>query len=464
METEKIRMFGWRTRLFDFLWNSVSSWPELRARTKGLWRDRRGAAAIVFALSIIPLCLAGGAAIDMGRAYVVKNRLGYALDAAGLAVGAASTTDEDELEAVMLAYFNANYPEYEIGVPATPTMTIDNSEIHLTATAEVDTTLMSVVGIDHMNVAASSTIVRETKGLEVVLVLDNTGSMGTTKMNSLKNAAHTFLDILYGSDDDNELLQVGVVPFSDIVNVGTDFGYLTSGFSASSYNPFTWSGCVMARGSGMDQTDEAPTTNSKKWDAFLWPDDSNNNWKGKKTDKNATPNRYCPVSLLPLTSAKSTIEDKIDEMHSDGNTHINIGLVWGWRVISPTAPFTEGHAYDDEDFNKAIVLMTDGENVMSSSVYTAYGYLSAGKLGTTSNTSKAIQELDKRTTQVCDNIKAAGVTIYTITFQVGSSDVRDLMEDCASEPDNYFDSPSDAELESAFRAIGQELSNLRIGQ
>jgi hypothetical protein len=254
-----------------------------------------------------------------------------------------------------------------------------------------------------------------------VLVLDNTGSMGTTKMNSLKNAAHTFLDILYGSEKENDLLMVGVVPFTDIVNVGTGFGYLTSGFKANNYKPFTWSGCVMARGSGWDQTDEAPTNNnSRKWTAFLWPSDSDNDWKAKKPDKDATPNRYCPVPLLPLTTTKSTVEDKIDAMSSDGNTHINVGLVWGWRVLSPTAPFTEGHAYDDEDFNKAIVLMTDGENVMSSSVYTAYAYLSDKKLGST-NANKAIDELDDRTTETCDNIKAAGIQIYTITFQVSSS-------------------------------------------
>jgi hypothetical protein len=62
------------------------------------------------------------------------------------------------------------------------------------------------------------------------------------------------------------------------------------------------------------------------------------------------------------------------------------------------------------------------------------------------------------------NIKAKDIIIYTITFQVSSNSVRNLMRDCASEPDNYFDSPSDSELAAAFRAIGKELSNLRIGR
>jgi len=428
-----------------------------------LWHDRKGAAAVVFALTLIPLCLAGGAAVDMGRAYVVKNRLGYALDAAALAVGSASTSDPNELEDIMLAYFDANYPVHEIGVPATPEMTITDSEIFVSATAQVDTTLMNIVGIHNMTVAASTVVVRETKGLEVVLVLDNTGSMGTTKMNSLKSAANTFIDILFGADDQNDLLLVGVVPFAATVNVGTDFAYLKSGFDENDYNPFEWGGCVMARAGNKNLNDAKPDTQARKFDAFLWPDDGNNNWKGYHTSWSATPNRYCPVEILPMTSTKSVIEDKIDEMHSAGNTHINMGLVWGWRVISPRIPYTEGHGYANEDFNKAIVLMTDGENVMSSSVYTAYGYLNEGNLGTT-NSGNAVDELNDRTASVCSRIKNKGIIIYTITFQVSSNSVRNLMRDCASEPDNYFDSPSDTELASAFRAIGNELSNLRIGR
>ena len=399
----------------------------------------------------------------MGRAYIVKTRLGYALDAAGLAAGSATTTDEDELEAIMLSYFAANYPDYELGVTATPSMSINDSEISLSSTATINTTLMSVVGIHNMTVAASTVIVRETKGLDVVLVLDNTGSMGTTKMNSLKSASHTFLDVLFGEETESDLLLVSVVPFSTTVNVGTDFGYLTSAYDATDFDPFDWEGCVMARDGGLDVTDTPPTSEGTKWDAFLWPDDWNNNWSGWGTSASATPNRYCPVELLPLTGVKADVDDRIDEMSSAGNTHINYGLVWGWRAISPTEPFTEGHAYDDEDFNKAIILMTDGANVMSSSVFSAYGYLSDGNLGTTSSSSSAIAELNSRTTEICDNIKAEGVILYTITFQVSSKSIQNLMRDCATETDNYFDSPSDAELESAFRAIGQELSNLRIG-
>ncbi|MES1989436.1 MAG: TadE/TadG family type IV pilus assembly protein [Pseudomonadota bacterium] len=49
--------------------------------------DRRGSYAVIFALTIIPILIAIGAAIDLSQAYVAKQRLTSPLDAAGLAIG-----------------------------------------------------------------------------------------------------------------------------------------------------------------------------------------------------------------------------------------------------------------------------------------------------------------------------------------------------------------------------------------
>ena len=56
------------------------------------------------------------------------------------------------------------------------------------------------------------------------------------------------------------------------------------------------------------------------------------------------PNWGCPRPIVPLTGDKTTIETAIDSMlayYSTG-TFIPTGLVWGWHVLSPTEPFTEG--------------------------------------------------------------------------------------------------------------------------
>ena len=66
-------------------------------------------------------------------------------------------------------------------------------------------------------------------------------------------------------------------------------------------------------------------------------------------------------------------------------------MVWGWRALSPNAPFADGKPYNSPNWVKAIVLETDGDaqvagNTQNNSTdYTGYGYISDGKLGSTTS-------------------------------------------------------------------------------
>lgn len=435
-------------------------------------RDVRGGIALIFAIALVPIAIAAGSAVDMGRAYVVRSRLSYALDAAGLAVGSAATTDPDELEVILQDYFDANYPDERMGIPAAPTMTIDGNEIHLSVTAELPTTLMNVIGIHELTVGTSAVIIKETKGLEVVLVLDITGSMIGSKLESLIEASHTFIDILFGDEETNDKLKIGIVPFNMTVNVGTDMVGYVKNITSARFSPTTWKGCVEARPGGQDTTDAytaSNTASSGRWRAYSWPSSAaaSNLWP--PVTGLTGPNRRCPdAEIMPLTSTKSPLHDRIDELEAEGNTHIPIGAVWGWRVLSPTEPYTEGVAYNDEEFSKAIVIMTDGENIISTNTgqYSGYGTVSQAqsKLGCSSSSCME-GEMDDRLLEVCDAMKALDILVYTIGFDLaGSSNVLDLLEDCATDPSKFFDSPGPGDLQSAFTTIGAELSNLRIGQ
>jgi len=438
-----------------------------------LYRDRRGVVAVIFALALVPLIAAGGAAIDISRAYLVRQRLSFAVDAAGLAVGS-STGSFEELELVMQRYFDANYPVGEIGVPGTPVLLIQDNIVTVTASAEVEATLMRIVGVHHIAVSAVSEVIRETKGLEVVLVLDNTGSMAGSKLTSLKEAAAEFTNILFGAETLPENLAIAIVPFNTTVNIGTSMRTpYTKGPSESQFSPDVWRGCVEERGATSprrDTTDDWVNNSAHQWPRYRWPSHSTqNNWPSVQGTRGEIrgPNKDCPVALLPLTNVKADIMAKIEQMEARGNTHINVGAVWGWRVLSPGEPFTEGRPYDDPEYNKAIVIMTDGENVISSTTgtYGAYGQVS--QHGTTLGTTNSGQKegvLNTRTATVCENIKATGTIVYTITFQVSDNTARTLMRNCATDTGKYFDSPSNESLRATFRAIGAQLSNLRIGR
>ena len=158
-------------------------------------------------------------------------------------------------------------------------------------------------------------------------------------------------------------------------------------------------------------------------------------------------------------------------MAAQGATGVGEGAAWGWRVLSPGEPFTEGRAYNTKNNTKVLVLMTDGQNTyypnskFLKSWYDIYGYVDRNHLGTTStNSSTLTQFMDQRTLQICNNIKAAGVIIYTVAFQIpgDQAGALDLLNSCASDKDKYFAPGTEAELLAAFNAIGRDISELRV--
>ena len=192
----------------------------------------------------------------------------------------------------------------------------------------------------------------------------------------------------------------------------------------------------------------------------------------------AGPNFMCTTpALQPLTTNKDTVLAKINEMQAQGATNILSGAAWGWRLLSPGEPFTEGRTYDYLDNNKFLILMTDGANTyypktnssLLKSWYGAFGYVAQGHLGTTStNANTLADEMNERTIQACTNMKAMGVVIYTVGFDfagMGSAEEARALEvvtECASGPDKYFTPDSDSDLLAAFTAIGDSITSLRV--
>lgn len=190
-------------------------WRAATRRVAAFLGDRRGNVAMIFGIAFIPIVIAGGTGVDLARAFIVQQRLSHALDAAALAVGTSLEKSEEELEALAQSYFDANYPEEELGVPGALSMSVVDDVVTLSASAEVETAFMRIVGQNELDVDATSEVTRKLTGLEVVMVLDNTGSMSRNgKLDSLKTAATSLTNILFGDDDTAEFLKVGLVPFS----------------------------------------------------------------------------------------------------------------------------------------------------------------------------------------------------------------------------------------------------------
>lgn len=440
-------------------------------------RSESGMSLPIIALSFMGLVGSVGLAVDAGRMQLVQTKLSGALDAAGLAAGA--TINTTNLNTEVNKYMAANFSNGYLGATlktVNVTANANNSVFTLSATAEVPTTFMGVFGFQASTVRADSQITRATKGLELVMVLDNTGSMAGTKLTSLKSAANSLVTILYNNNSLGAPLWIGVVPFAQGVNIGTSRAALmtdTAYTASKNWGTTSWMGCVDQRFStGRDVTDDPPSV--EKFNAYFWPSDGNNSWTTTTTGLGMTrgPNKYCSQAITPMTNNKTTLTTAINAMTANGNTHINVGAIWGWQLISPRWRGLWGGVmdtnslplnYNTKNMNKAVVIMTDGENTIDNGSRGAYWYLSNGKLGTT-NAANAVTQLNNRLTTVCTAMKAQNIYVYTIMFGTTTTANKTLLKNCASQPDFFFPTVTDAELQAAFSAIGDSLANLRVSK
>ena len=435
-------------------------------------RNESGVSVIVFALTLPLMLGAAGMTVDLAQAYNAKTRLGNALDKAALAAGTISGTPE-QIELRTLEFVRANYPDDRIGEVRNIVATVNEMSISVTAEAQVETIFMRIFGYDQLTVTEESEVIRELSGVEVVLVLDVTGSMAGNNIRALRTASQDFLEIMFSRISDEEYLRIGIVPFSNSVNVGpaglsdgfvvrpaTD-SYVSpaSNIQYSSTNGTTnsWKGCVLERAYPDDTNDDA----SPNWRMYRWPRTcTRTDRNGNCTAWSGTPNNLCPnLRIVPLTNDRAVLDNLVSQLtdaNAVGNTYGNVGMAWGWRVISPDPPFTEGVEYNDPEWSKAVIMMTDGDNTMHGT-YSVYG-------NTSSHNIRA-DDLDDRFAETCALMKAEGITVYTITFQSGISNAtRQIFRTCATSPDHYFNAPSNADLQVAFRRIANQLSALHLSK
>ncbi len=482
-------------------------------------RARNGNVAMIFALLLVPVTVLSGGAVDLNQAMNARTRLSRALDAAALAVGVHTSIGQEDAEEMALDFVMANYPRREIGTIQNLTVDLDdvNDRVTVRAEARIETRFLGLIGIDNLTVHWESEVQRARRGLELAMVLDNTGSMSGSKISSLRSAGLLLTDILFeGADPDR--LRIGLVPFSSTVNVGDRYERAwwldpdgLSPVHSENFDPPAnrwdiygtirnrdWLGCVEARPIPHDIEDTLPDPNHPEtlFVPYFAPDESDRGYyandylddgmggyderaRMRNTPKytnawisGAGPGWGCSARpITPLTNNRATIDEAIGDMIASGTTNIPIGIGWGVRVLSPQEPFAGGTAFGDEETIKAMVVLTDGENVMRGrgnenySDYSGYAYSRDGRLGVVSSSSHTLaNELDARTAAACEYAKGLGIRVYTITFQVSSTSTRDMMRDCASNPYLYFDSPSEEALRSAFEMIAGDLTNLRLSR
>jgi von Willebrand factor type A domain len=346
----------------------------------------------------------------------------------------------------------------------------------------VPTVFMRIAGVPGLEIGATSVATRGNNALEIALALDNTGSMSWNgKLPALKTAAKNMIDTLYDKSPKGSDIRIGLVPFSEYVNVGVanrgqPWLQVAADHSATNTN------CV----------DTYPNKTNCRMEMVDIPDDNTTNlvaqevcdwglpvqvcqtltkdfvWQGCVGSRNEPLDTFdssaliipypglfdvrCPSATQPLTTDRVAMKTKIDAMIATGNTYIPGGLMWGWNILSARQPFTEGRdpaALKAANGKKALVLMTDGYNTL----VPAYPFHSPSADVTVSNA---------KVTTLCDNIKTDNIIVFTVAFQVNDATVKSLLENCATTPDNFFDASNNALLDQAFEKIALSLATPRL--
>ena len=423
-----------------------SGFARLRTFT-GRWaRDKRGSYAVIFAISLVPILIAIGAAIDLSQAYMVKQRLTRALDAAGLAVGGVTGQSTSQIQALAQSYFTANYPAGKTGTPASIVVTPNGNVVTLSVSATMPTSIMGVIGVNTLNIGARSQITRMGKKLEVALVLDTTGSMASSsKLSTMKTAAKDLITKVSAAAVNAGDVKIAIVPFTVDVKVGTTYktatwikwDWTTSKTQSCTGNWYnqtctdktynisssTWKGCVIDRDQNYDINTTMPAIMTE---AAKYPADNDDCYT---------------ESLMPLSTDWTALKNKIDDLDANGNTNTTIGMVWGWNMVTQGATLSNAAA-PAANMDKVIVFLTDGEN-------------------TENRFSTSQSAIDARTASLCTAIKASGVIVYTIRVMDGNATI---LRNCASDTGKYFSVTNASQLTSVFSSIAQALSNLRVSQ
>ena len=397
--------------------------------------NQTGTTAVTFALSVVPMLLAGGAALDYMRYSNAQTAMQAALDSGALAVAAsANMSTEDRIKAGQSS-FDRNIVHAGLEADMVDSQfDLDGKVVKASAHLALPSSIMQIAGIPLMNVSVATEIrIPEDKKAEITLVLDYSGSMeetsgGQVKYVAMKNAASKLISDLEAANPSK--VKIGLVPFSHHVYVTLPASYVKGQGSSG-----TWTGCTQDRRYPYNISNSTPTSDDNtKWGQPIAKVHSSDGCGG-----------YAPRSLKvhPLTSDFGALRDQLDDMRPYAWTHIALGAEFGYHMLSPNAPFTEASSFGDKDVQKIMVVLTDGRQTEP-----AFG-----------DGVRSVAQGEKNLEAICANAKASGITIMTVAFDLQDGDTRSRLRDCSTDPDRHFFIAEDSgDLAGAFEDIRRQIT------
>jgi Flp pilus assembly protein TadG len=396
--------------------------------------DERGALAFFMVFAFLIMIMFGGIAVDVMRFETRRVALQQTMDRAALAAASLNQTRppqeiaEDWFEKAGLG---EDLAYVEFSAPTVNTIFDPGQrEVKISARVRSYNYFMRIMtDVEYLEGPSATEAKQGVSNIEVMLVLDITGSMGSalgdgrTKIEALREAASEFVTILKENDDNNGV-SIGIVPYAAQVNVPAN---LRSQFNET--NLSTWDlvanagvpniNCmefpVSTYGTtGISLTSPIPmaavadsNSSTTTTAGYVAPQAPVATSRACTTlpDNTGTPYNEEVVNHVVLpTKDPAPLIEAISRLQAQGNTYIAVGMRWGSALLDEKArpiytaigdPSVAGRPADnlidpDADVSlqtrKIIVLMTDGEHVTNNHIFDAYkSGLSPIYLGTDGN-------------------------------------------------------------------------------
>ncbi len=338
------------------------------------FRDEESGALIIFSLLIfLPMVLICGLAVDIMHFESNRTIVQATIDRAVLA--AADLDQELDPETVVRDYFDKAGMTHCL-----QTVTVDEGlnyrRVSATTSCDFPTFFLKLIGHTKLTAPGAATAEESVKNIEISLVVDISGSMGSNnRLYNLKKAANNFVDtMIYDSDD--VLTTISMIPYNASVNMGPALGaqYNLTGqhnyshCAAFDYSDYTSTSLDRAteltqlghfdRKSNSNETDIPITNTSRGPQPWCW----------YGTEK----------QIITHSSSVSKLQTAINDLDAYGNTAIDVGMRWGVALLDPSAQVPVENlialgevdssaanrptGYETSDNLKVVVLMTDGAN------------------------------------------------------------------------------------------------------
>lgn len=444
-------------------------------------RAEDGGVLIPFSLLFMMMMVFVGSAIDLSRWMSARTQTLNAVDAAVLAGARSLQVNPGDMEAAEAAAESF----YEQNTQSRPSVVNDSikftvsqnlTTIQASGNAWVETPFLKFAHVDKLPlVKMSNAEFAEAKvavggnsetNVEVSMMLDITGSMAGSKIEDLKLAAKDLIDIVVWDDQSKFTSRVALVPFSEAIRIDNT---LKSSLNISGPSSYTFkhkstkknttykrdANCVTERLGIYAMLDNTPTPVSGP---------------GLFYDSNGS---CLPTSgtIMPLTSDKNALKEAIDAYQASGNTAGHLGTAWAWYMLSPDwknvlpsanhpepySKLAEQNSKGTPKLRKIAVLMTDGEY---NTEYCPTGVVTSALSCSLLNGDSAAQAAT-----LCTNMKAKGIDVYTVGFELGNNNaVLDLLRNCASSTEQFFQAEDGEQLKQAFRNIALRISDLYLSK